>query len=367
MRRLREGLLNLALTLLSLTIFAAICEFGVFRLVWLASDVPANDFIREVVRYAPNQRGVWRVRDEIAAPYAINAQGWNSGSGDYAIPRRPGVPRVAVVGDSYVEALQVPFDRSVGERLAAALGNGANLPEVDRFGISGAPLSQYVQIAEREVVRYRPDWVVVLLVHNDFDESYRFKPGRYTSSFLKFRVGDGQVLGDIAPEPWLPGRFDALRRTATARFFLYRWQARPDFLIDLLLPQAQAAAGFAANADIVTILADRRTVEAVTEHAFGRLDAAARTIGARVLLAMDADRFAIYRGQESLASELNRLAAAAAARQRVPFVDLERAFMADWRTRRQRFDYDADHHWNEHGHAVAAEAIAGALRAEGWR
>src|SRR5262249_38823902 len=123
MARLRELAANLALSLVSILVFLAVCEFGVFRFVWLASDVPANGFVEGVVRYAPNQSGIWRVRDEIAAPYRINAQGWNSGSGDYAEPRRSGVPRIAVVGDSFVEALQVPYDRSLAERLATELGD----------------------------------------------------------------------------------------------------------------------------------------------------------------------------------------------------------------------------------------------------
>ena len=50
-------------------------------------------------------------------------------------------------------------------------------------------------MVEREVVRFRPDWIVVLLVHNDFDESFMFKPGRYTSSFLKFVLREGRVVG----------------------------------------------------------------------------------------------------------------------------------------------------------------------------
>lgn len=96
------------------------------------------------------------MRDEIAAPYAINAQCWNSGVGDYALKSKPGVARIAIVGDSYVEALQVPHDHSMGEHLAALLGKDGPV-EVYRFGISGAPLSQYMYVIDREVVRYRPD------------------------------------------------------------------------------------------------------------------------------------------------------------------------------------------------------------------
>jgi len=360
--RLKPLAANVGLVLVSIAAFLAFCEFVVFRVVWIASDVPANDFVDGVVRYAPNQSGVWRVRDEIAAPYRINAQGWNSGIGDYAVARRPGVTRIAVVGDSYVEALQVPYDRSLGERLATELGGAGHPVEVYRFGISGAPLSQYLQMVEHEVARYPPDWVVVLIVHNDFDESYKFKAGRYTSSFLKLRVEDGRVTGEIPPQAWQPSAIEWLRRTATARFFLYRWQVRPEFLVDLLLPRARAATEYAGNTDIAAVLADRRGVEAVTDYLFGRLDAVARAMGARLLFAMDGDRFAIYQGSDSPALVLNRIAAETASRHNIPFVDLQQAFAADWQKQHRRFDFDADGHWNEHGHKIAAAAIAGALR-----
>jgi lysophospholipase L1-like esterase len=361
MARLRALAANLALSLASVAVFLAVCELVVFRLIWPGSDVPANDFVDGVVRYAPDQSGVWRVRDEIAAPYRINGHGWNSGIGDYAVPRRSGIRRIAVVGDSYVEALQVAYDRSLGERLAADLGVGGSAPEVYRFGISGAPMSQYLQMIEHEVAHYRPDWVVVLIVHNDFDESYKFKTGRYTSSFLKLRVEEGRVVGEIPPLPWHPGTLEWLRQTATARFFLYRWQVRPEFLVNLLLPRAHAAV--TANTDINAVLADRQGVEAVTDYLFGRIDAAVHAMGARLLLAMDGDRFAIYQGSDSSALALNRLAAETAARHQLPFIDLEPVFEADWQAEHRRFDFDADGHWNEHGHAVAAAAIAQALRA----
>ena len=358
--RLRSFAADLGLSVATLIVFFALCELVVFRFVWLASDVPANAFIDDCVRYAPDQQGVWRVRNEIAAPYRINAQGWNSGIGDYIEPRRPGVERIAIVGDSFIEALQVPYNRSVGEDLGADLSSDGKRAEVYRFAISGAPMSQYLQMIEHAVVRYRPDWVVVQIVHNDFDESYRFKQGRYTSSFLKLQVADGRVVAEIPPTPWQPGSIEWLRQTATARFFLYRWQVRPQVLVDLMLPKAHAMV--AANTEIDSVLSDMPGVRAVTDYLFGRMDAAAHAMGARLLLAMDGDRYAIYRGEPSPALELNRIAAATAARHHIPFVDLEPAFQADWRAHHQRFDFDADSHWNEHGHQVAAAAIAAALR-----
>ena len=40
--------------------------------------------------------------------------------------------------------------------------------------MDGAPLSQYPHVLRRDVPAFKPDVVLVQLIHNDFDESYRF-------------------------------------------------------------------------------------------------------------------------------------------------------------------------------------------------
>jgi hypothetical protein len=359
MRRLRDFAINLSVSLVSVLLFLALCEFVVFRFVWLASDAPRLDYKNDVVRYAPNQQGVWRLRDEVAAPYRINAQGWNSGLGDYARERRAGTLRIAAVGDSYVEALQVAYNASFGEALSRKLGASGTPAEVFRVGMSGAPLSQYVHMVEREVVGYRPAWIVVVVVHNDFDESYRFVQGRYTSSFMKFRVADGKVAGELPPTPWRPTWTDTLRQTATARFLLYRWQVRPQPIIDLFLPRRPTTEPWAANVNVRRVLAEQPEIAAVADHAAMRLAALAARIGARLLLVMDGDRHAIYRGETtSPVLALNRIMAAAAARHGIAFLDLQPVFAAHWTAHHQRFDCDADGHWNELGHALVGSALA---------
>ena len=74
------------------------------------------------------------------------------------------IKRVAIIGDSFVEALQVPYDKSVAEQLEKKLGHEF---EVYRFGIGGAPMSQYLHMMRQEVLSYKPDVVIVILVEND--------------------------------------------------------------------------------------------------------------------------------------------------------------------------------------------------------
>lgn len=357
--RQREAMLNLGLAVASALFFLAICEFFVFRIVLPGSDVPRNALINDVVRYAPGQTGVWRVRDDIAAPFSINAQGWNSPLADYATERRPGVSRIAFVGDSFVEALQVPVSMSFVEDVAQAM-SGERPVETYRFGISGAPLSQYVHMVEREVARFRPDRIVVVLVHNDFDESFVLRPGRYTSSFLKFNIANGRFLGELPPEPWRPGALEFLRRTVIARYFLYRWQVRPQTLADFFLGPARASdPRYAANIDVSEVLPREADIRVATHYAFARLSALASSAGASLHLVMDGDRGAIQAGVvSSPALVLNAIVADTARAQGLPFLDLHPVFAADWAKQQKRFDFPSDAHWNAHGHQVAARAIA---------
>jgi hypothetical protein len=363
MRRLRDLAINLTLSFVSVLAFLALCEFVVFRYIVPASDAPRLDYRNDIVRYAPNQQGVWRVRNEIAAPYRINAQGWNSGAGDYVRQRTEQATRIAVIGDSFVDALQVATTDSFVEKLEQALRGSGTASQVYRFGMSGAPLSQYVHMIEREVVRYRPDWIVVNVVHNDFDESYRFVQGRYTSSFMKFRVADGKVAGEVPPTPWKPAWADTLRQTATARFFLYRWQVRPQIVVDLFLPHRADDGPVAANVDVGQVLAQRQQVAAVADHAVARLAALAAGIGARLLLVMNGDLQAIYDGNaESPALALNRVMAEAAQKHGVALIDMHPIFAAHWAANHRRLNFESDGHWNELGHATVAAAIAAHIR-----
>ena len=92
MRRWRNLAVNLGLALASVLVFLGFCELVVFRLVWPASDVPANAFVDGVVRYAPNQHGIWRVRDDLGAQ-AIISQGLlrQAAIKNSLLPRQPPV------------------------------------------------------------------------------------------------------------------------------------------------------------------------------------------------------------------------------------------------------------------------------------
>lgn len=130
---------NLFTSILSLLFLCLLLETVVFKFIFPATDMPEPEFIDGVIKYKSNQQGVYRVKDEINARYRINANGWNSRYEKYVIKNTQEKYRIAVIGDSFVEALQVDYDSSLAEQLENKLGNDSF--QVYRFGISGAPMS----------------------------------------------------------------------------------------------------------------------------------------------------------------------------------------------------------------------------------
>ena len=107
-----KWLKNIALVFVTLVVMAVLFEFVILRFVLRAADLPRLQADGSaVLKYQPNQTGTYRLQSEIVARYRINQQGWNSGHLEYDIERSPVLKRICIVGDSYVEALQVDFDK----------------------------------------------------------------------------------------------------------------------------------------------------------------------------------------------------------------------------------------------------------------
>lgn len=110
---------------------------------------------------------------------------------------------------------QVDYQKSIAEQLESKLGN--NKTEVYRFGIDGAPLSQYLEMLRKEVLKFKPNLVIVNLIHNDFNESYTSVGGVFKSAFLKLKIKNGEVSQEITPKKLQPPWYNLIRNnSATA-------------------------------------------------------------------------------------------------------------------------------------------------------
>ncbi len=126
----------------------------------------------------------WHVPNAWAAYYGFdpntgtkyaNVFKWNSDGyfdHDYARERRKGTNRIVVIGDSYVEAVQVPLSKSFHKLLEWNLnhvGDGSSDQrfEVIALGNSGTGQANNLEVLRNQAVKYDPDTVIMTLASND--------------------------------------------------------------------------------------------------------------------------------------------------------------------------------------------------------
>lgn len=324
--------------------------------------MPENQFIDGVIKYKPNQHGIYRVRNEIPSEYRINANGWNSFHKHYDRDKH-GKYRIAVIGDSYVEALNVDYRRSTAEQLESMLGDRF---EVYRFGISAAPFSQYYQMLRREALTFDPDLVIISLVHNDFDESYKFHRGRFTSSFLKLHLEHGAVKSEIEPMEYKESRMEWLRHSALFRYLFYQRQFNAtleQLKIAILKDPRFKEPQYQANVDISGLKSDFVNDMIATDYLMDKIKSLSAQRKFRILFMMDGDRQSIYEGAHSKdlyekgVLKLNSMVKGMCDRYEFPFIDLHPVFERDYDLHRRRFDSPVDGHWNEYAHTIVAKTL----------
>lgn len=158
--RLRTLLLNLALLCAALAVCVIILEvvlrlFGIGYPLWVRADGVTGFSLR------PGAAG-WQ-SDEGRAWVAINADGQRDIA--HTVIKSSGTYRIAVLGDSYAEARQVPleasFPRKLEQRLASCDVLTGRTPEVINFGVSGFGTTQELLQLRDRVWKYQPDLVLL--------------------------------------------------------------------------------------------------------------------------------------------------------------------------------------------------------------
>jgi hypothetical protein len=176
--------------------------------------------------FGPDARLGWAMRPNVEGWYTqegrayvkVNSAGFHDR--DHALDKPAGVYRIAVVGDSAVEARQIDMKATFWWRLQEKLR--ASCPalrgrevEVMAFGVSGYGTAQQYLLIESTALRYRPDQVLLAFAGNDVvNNSARLEPENERPFFLA--DGEGLKL-----DTSFTGRREFLNRSS-ALFETYR-------------------------------------------------------------------------------------------------------------------------------------------------
>jgi SGNH hydrolase-like domain, acetyltransferase AlgX len=367
MRRLRSFLAGL-LEVAAGVVFLLLVQEVVLRFLpvaW-APPVQAPTATDPIQRYQPNRPFTWSLgwNFYVVVRGRSNAQGFIAGYDYYSAAPQP---VVAVVGDSMVEALMVPFAETLTGRLQATLTGKGHAYAIAQ---SGSPLSQYVAYAAHACAAHRPQRLVAVVVGNDFDESMFRHRQRDGIHHLHPRA-DGGFDYKLTPLP-PPPLIERIARNSALALYLVRNVGVARALANIGIRPAQAAA---SDRYVGATLADAGTErvaegEKVIAWFLDALPGAACLAPREIVIVLDAIRPQIYDDNALAAARTSyfgrmraKLMSEAAARGFI-VVDLEGPMRADYAARRQGFEFPTDMHWNAYAHAIAAAAVREALA--GW-
>ncbi len=320
--------------------------------------LPVIDYIRvmplnasqPVVRYVPNQRVRWSAGWNFSTVNAvrINNDGFVSDQ-DY---EAAGPPMVAVIGDSYVEALNVPYQSTTQGRLQATVGARGR---VYSFGKSGAPLSGYLIWARHARQAFGASAMVISVVGNDFDESlaaYR----TVTAGHYYVRGENDDLLlrqSDYQPSRWRL----VLAKSALVRYLL--WDIGIRGALQARMSKVAFVGNVAASKSAQVVEESEQAVNAF----FRDLPSYSGLPADRIVFTLDAMRPEIYDStalKNASGSYFGRMRHYFLMRARelgYEVIDLQDAFRMDFAANHMRFETAADNHWNAVGHAVVAAHV----------
>jgi len=346
-------------------VFLGILELILFRIILIPSDLPyLSEAPSNVLKYVASQTGIYRIKDEIAAPFSINRNGWNSTVTNYQESSDGREKRICVVGDSYVESLQVGPDQNFAEVAARELKK--DYQSVFRFGISGAPLSHYLYMIEHEVLRFRPDILVVNLVHNDFRESWTPGGGTYDHSLARFKVDKNEEVRLGSPEQYRRDWTWWLKQSATYRYLWVRWKIRPQNLKSLFLSfqkDSDQDYEFSANIRVRDALDSR--IQIGVEYAFSKLRELEKAEALRVVLILDSNSRGtrprqyeqFLEGEKSPVVKMEEMVLRIAREYDLEIIDLADVFFQSFQRDGIPFSFVNDGHWNSYAHRVVGRAL----------
>lgn len=358
----RPRMLAVASMALSLVAFLLLLELG-FRLL------PVNEGLRglsvdeqnPVFRFTPHRESVYSRGWNFSIVNRVRTNNYgfiNDHDYDPALT----TPLLAVIGDSFVEAVMVPFAQTGVSRLADSVGASGR---VYGFGTSGSSLSQYLAYARYVRDTFHPTALTVVIVGNDFDESlrtYKNEPGLHY--FAESPGGELTLTRLDRPVPWWR---DLVGGSSLAMYLYVNLEIRDVWKRFAYRPGQSAISrprfvgNTAAEATAERVADSDRVIDAFLRQ----LPGMAGLPVSRIALVVDAPRPELYDASALEAvsdSYFSIMRAHLIDRARAggfEVLDMQPAFLADYAQRRLRFEYPDDNHWNGTGHEVFARVVQG--------
>ncbi len=214
--KMKEALRFFSQACLGIMLAALVFEAAV-RLFIPVSDVFWESDPVIGMKLIPNKRGRSIKRELFDVPVQINSHGFRER--EHAWEKPAGTMRVVLLGDSYIEALQVPFEQSVPALLEGRLRAAGIEAETINLGVSSLGTARQYLVLREYGLRYKPDLVLLFFVGNDLTNNSARIEG---TPYFPYPVpnNDGSLARDDAGRPRFTPIIDTRSRLAFLTGFL---------------------------------------------------------------------------------------------------------------------------------------------------
>jgi hypothetical protein len=322
----------------------------------------------------------WVRTEEFTSYVKFNTQGLRGP--EVAVPKPANTFRALVLGDSVVEGAQVAEDATMAARLRTELAAqaGGQRVETVNAGVAGFGTGQQLLFLEREGLGYQPDLIVLVVTvandtaDNSIDVAKRWKRSTDRRPFFVLNGGQLEQLPFVAPpeESW-SGLRTVLRNSSVVFTALELWWIGKD------VARAQGSVVPTLDAEREVYLnetgEDWTNAWNVTEALLARVKATADEAGVPFLVVLSPTEWQTYdemwpklvgdgdQARRRFSPEApNKRFAEIAERHDIQLVDLRPVFRAEVQASAPDVIFRKDGHWTEHGHEVAARAVAEAIQ-----
>jgi hypothetical protein len=361
MRGPKQWLLNGLLGVASMLAALALTEVGVRILAPQPTGLSHQDRYGLPMHWA----GITRYLPEYGHEVSFNWAGMRDR--EHAEEKPVGVFRVLLLGDSFIEALQVPFEASLPGLLEKALieQTGKSI-EVVSAGVSGWGTDDELRYLTRYGLEYQPDLVVVAMtLHNDISDNLRQNWHRVQNGML--------VEQPREPIPFLDYKLLQLKAFVATRFQTYQLWRRVRHGREI------RQVGRQLDSHVIQLFQDP-TPDGIAEGArltgllLRRIQAVADSAGAQVVLVLlplkyqlSESSFAAFVAASGVPQDAMRVAkpqeliAPFAAGLGMPVIDLAPVFRRWTADSATPLYLTWDGHWNAAGHTLAARGVTQGL------
>jgi hypothetical protein len=263
----------------------------------------------------------------------------------------PNAQPIAVIGDSYVQSLMLPYADTLQGQLGTLMHKAK--PPIYSFGVPGYSLAGYIGTAESATKKFQPQAFIFLLTKGDLTDSLitSKNAGSYFVDSRKF---------DIQFEPYSgPSRTDSfLLKSALMRYLNYHLQLNP---LSAFLALTGANTKASAGNQSLPLASTESNLARLSNRLIDYLEQKTTARSNNTIFIIDCDREKIYQGkQQPQTSPDNQLTlfARIAKERGYQTIDTLPIFTSRYQQTHRRIDFTPiDAHWNGDANHLIAEAV----------